>query len=324
MEAVRRLLGAENCDVFGELRVERLRRLLDRRPAEAANACHLPERMDSGVGASRDHQAFPGRKDALESRAELTLDRPQPRLGRPAGKTCPVVLERELDDVRLRPPKLRALSFRLMEADEWRVEVELEDEPEGMPLGERIRSLDLDDEARERLPGPIIVTRDGPHFFLYTQDEAGARAAERVVGELLAEHDLTGTVRVTRWHPIAEAWRDAAVPLPQTEGEIEEERAGLEEAEETEAAVQGEYDWNVRVSLPHRHDAVELEKSLLAEGLDVHRRWRYLTIGAPTEERGQEVGASILEQAPEGTEVWVEVNPDDLPHRFFGFIPPLG
>ena len=56
----------------------------------------------------------------------------------------------------------------------------------------------------------------------------------------------------------------------------------------------------------------------------MHRRWRYLTIGAPTEERGQEIGASILERAPEGTEVWVEVNPDDLPHRFFGFIPPLG
>jgi len=211
-----------------------------------------------------------------------------------------------------------------VEADEWRVEVELAEEPEGMPLSERVRSLDLDDEARERLPGPIIVTRDGPHLFLYTQNEAGARAAERVVGDLLAEHDLTGTVRVTRWHPVEEAWRDAAVPLPRTESEIEEERARLEEAEETEAAVQGEYDWNVRISLPHRHDAVELEKDLVADGLDVHRRWRYLTVGVPTEERGQEIGASILERAPEGTEVWVEVNPDDLPHTFFGFIPPLG
>jgi hypothetical protein len=211
-----------------------------------------------------------------------------------------------------------------VEADEWRVEVELDEEAEGMPLGERIRSLDLDDAARERLPGPIIVTRDGPHFFLYTHDEAGARAAERVMRDLLDEHSLSGTVRVTRWHPVEEAWKDAAVPLPQTETELEEERSRLEEAEETEAAAQGEYDWNVRVSAPHRHDAIELEKLLAAENLGVHRRWRYLTVGAPTEERGEEIGEWILERAPEGTEVWVEVNPEDLPHTFFGFIPPLG
>jgi hypothetical protein len=33
-------------------------------------------------------------------------------------------------------------------AEEWRVEVNLEDEGHGLPLGDRLRSLDLDDEAR--------------------------------------------------------------------------------------------------------------------------------------------------------------------------------
>jgi hypothetical protein len=210
----------------------------------------------------------------------------------------------------------------LME-DEWRVEVGLDEEAEGMSLGERIRSLDLDDEVRERLTGRVIVTRDGPHVYLYADTEAGARAAERVVRDLLDEHRLTGTVSVTRWHGIEEAWEDASVPLPQTEAEVEAERRRLEQAEEREAAVEGEYDWRVRAALPHRRDAVELERSLAADGLDVQRRWRWLTIGTPTEERGEEIAALIREHAPEA-QVWVEVNPDDLPHTPFDFIPPLG
>jgi len=208
-------------------------------------------------------------------------------------------------------------------ADEWRVEVGLDDEPEGMSLGERIRSLDLDDEVKKQLGDRVIVSRDGPHVFLYSDTEAGARAAERVVRDILEAHRLTGTIAVTRWHEIEEAWEDASMPLPQTEAEIEAERERLEAAEEREAAVEGEYDWRVRASLPHRHDAIELEKRLSAEGLDVHRRWRWLTVGAPTEERGEEIAASITDYAPDA-EVWVEVNPDDLPHTPFDFIPPLG
>ena len=210
-----------------------------------------------------------------------------------------------------------------MDGDEWRVDVELDDEPEGMSLGERIRSLDLDEEVRERLTGRVIVTRDGPHVYLYSDTEAGARAAERVVRDLLEEHGLTGAISVTRWHGVEEAWEDASVPLPQTPAEVDAERLRLEAAEEREAAAEGEYDWRLRAALPHRHDAVELERRLSAEGLDVHRRWRWLTIGVPTEERGEEIAAVIRTHAPDA-EIWIEVNPDDLPHTPFDFIPPLG
>jgi hypothetical protein len=207
--------------------------------------------------------------------------------------------------------------------DEWRVEIDLDDEPEGMSLAERIRSLDLDDEVRERLVGRVAVTRDGPHFFLYTETEESARAAEQVVRDLLAEHGLTGNVTVTRWHPVEEAWEDAAVPLPRTESEIEAEEARLEAAEEAEAAAEGEYDWNVRATLPHRSDAAKVQHALAAEGHEVTRRWRYVTIGVPTEQRGEEVAATIRELVP-GADVWIEVNPDDLPRTPFDFIPPLG
>ena len=59
--------------------------------------------------------------------------------------------------------------------DEWRVEVDLDDEQHGFTLGERLRSLDLDEEARKRLGDRVIVTRDGAKLFLYaTSRGAGA------------------------------------------------------------------------------------------------------------------------------------------------------
>jgi hypothetical protein len=114
-----------------------------------------------------------------------------------------------------------------MAADEWRVEVDLDDEAHGISLGERMRSLELDEEARKELGENVIITRDGPRFYLYAETEARARAAERVVLDLLDEHELTADIAVTRWHPVEEAWEDAAVPLPQTETELEAERASM-------------------------------------------------------------------------------------------------
>ena len=103
-----------------------------------------------------------------------------------------------------------------MTRDEFRVEVELDDEGHGLSLGERLRAVDLDDEARERLGSRVIVTRDGSHLFLYANTRESCAEAERVVRELLAEDQLSGEVRATRWHPVAAGWKDADDPLPDT------------------------------------------------------------------------------------------------------------
>ena len=90
--------------------------------------------------------------------------------------------------------------------EEWRVEIDLGEEGHGLSVGERLRALDLDDEARERLGGQVIVTRDGPHVFLYATSEAAAREAERVARELVAEDDVRAEIAVTRWDDAGEAW----------------------------------------------------------------------------------------------------------------------
>jgi hypothetical protein len=195
-------------------------------------------------------------------------------------------------------------------SEEWRVEVKLGDEEHGPRLGERLRSIDLDDEARKRLGDRVVVTRDGPHVFLYAASESAAKEAERVVRELLASDELEGEVALTRWHPDEEAWKDASIPLPQTE----EERAAERERHRAAEEASGEHDWEVRVDLPSLRETFELAGRLRDEGLHVRRRWRYLLVEAASEEDGTELAERIRTEGPEGTEVHVEAL---VPHPAF-------
>ena len=122
--------------------------------------------------------------------------------------------------------------------EEFRVEVELDSEEHHLTLGERLRAVDLDDEARERLGSRVIVTRDGSHLFLYASTRASADEAERVVREILREDELEAQVRTTRWHPVEAAWKDANEPLPESGAEREaEERARAEREADTDDGI---------------------------------------------------------------------------------------
>jgi hypothetical protein len=203
-----------------------------------------------------------------------------------------------------------------MSQDEWRVEIDLDDEAHGFGIGERLRAHSLDDEARKRLGGRVVVTRDGPRVFLYAGSEAEAREAEAVARELVASDDLSADITVTRWHPAAEEWEDASLPLARGEADEREEIERKEQHELEEAEQEGSYDWLVKAELPSRDEAAELEDRLRAEGLPVHRRWRYLTVDALTEEQANELGTRLEGDAP-AAEVWIEANPDDIPSPTF-------
>jgi hypothetical protein len=201
---------------------------------------------------------------------------------------------------RVAPPIIGSMS-----GEDWRVEVELDDEQHGYSLGERLRALDLDDEARKRLGRRVIVTRDGSKVFLYTNTEDEANEAAGVVRELVSTDRLTAETRTTRWHPVEEEWEDASVPLPRTEAERAHELEEREQRGRREVEAGGEYDWRVDVRAPHRADAAALEERLRERALPVERRWRYLTIGALNEERAGELAAAIRDELPEA-EVRIE------------------
>jgi hypothetical protein len=116
--------------------------------------------------------------------------------------------------------------FGLM-AEEWRVEIELGDEGHGLTLGERLGSLDLDDEARERLGGNVIVTRDGSRMFLYAGSEAAAAEAKRVIEGLIATEGLEAEVSLTHWDPGDHAWEDIAASASEHAREGDEDDAAV-------------------------------------------------------------------------------------------------
>ena len=201
--------------------------------------------------------------------------------------------------------------------DEWRVKVELEDLDS---LQERLGTHDLDDEARNRLGGRVIVTRDGDRLFFYAGTEEAAREAERVVQELCAAEGVQAQIELTRWHPVEEAWKDASIPLPSSPEEVEAERERNVQAEVAEAAEEGEADWEVRIELPHHRETVDLAKRLEGEGYRVTRRWRYLLVDAFTEAAANELAERLRSEVSEDSEIRVEPNLSDVPQPLFVLI----
>jgi hypothetical protein len=201
--------------------------------------------------------------------------------------------------------------------EDWRIQVDLDDEEHGYSLSERLRALDLDDEARARMGRRVVVSRDGSQLFLYAATSEHAQEAERIVRELVADEDLSAEISTSRWHPVEQDWKDPSIPLPSTDEEIAEERARYEDAEELEAEREGSWDWHVRAELEHRSDAVDLADRLRAEGQVTHRRWRYVTIDVPTEERASELAERLRDELPDDADIAVEANAGDLPDPVF-------
>jgi hypothetical protein len=205
--------------------------------------------------------------------------------------------------------------------EDFRVEVELDDDQSGYSLWERLRARHLEDEVRHRLGDRVVVTRDGSRLFLYAADERRAREARMAVQETLDEDGVVAEIRVTRWHPVEEEWEDLSVPLPQS---ADEERAEYEDRvveEAAEAAKEGEYDWQVVVHAGSRHGAAELAERLADEGLPVAHRWHYVVVGVLTEEAAEALADRLRGDESVG-EVEITASLDDVaagPFQFIGF-----
>ena len=204
--------------------------------------------------------------------------------------------------------------------EEFRVEVELDDSEHGYTLGERLRAVDLDQDARRRLGPGVMVTRDGSRLFAYASSEEEARAAERAIRELVEAEGLSAELSVTRWHELEGAWKDVSVPLPATPAEEQAELAALEAAEAREAAEEGRYDWEVVVRMPSRDAARGLAKRLADEGVPVRRRWRYVAAGVASEERAEEIAARLRGELPDA-DVEIDVDLSDVTRSPLQFLP---
>jgi hypothetical protein len=193
--------------------------------------------------------------------------------------------------------------------DDWRVTATMRESGLVEPLLDRLARHEVEDEVVDRLGGRVVVTTGPSHVFVYADTEGAAREAEHILRELCEAHELDAEFAVDRWHPLEERWEDATVPLPRTEAERRAEHEVLEQDEAVESQRTGLAEWEVRIELESRHDAVELADRLEAEGLEPVRRWSYVVVGTSNEDQARELAARLRAELPAGATVAVEAGP---------------
>ena len=190
-------------------------------------------------------------------------------------------------------------------SDDWRVRADLDE-----PIGARhlLKSLhehELEEEVEERLPQRLAVTADESSVFVYCGDRAQAEQAAAVVGEVLEQDGLHATIEIACWHADAEAWEPASVPLPQTDEERAAEHARLEAREAQESTERGPQ-WEVRIDLGSRREAVAVAEQLEGEGLTPLRRWTHVFISAATDDEALALAERLRGALPADAKVSVE------------------
>jgi hypothetical protein len=194
-------------------------------------------------------------------------------------------------------------------ADDWRVTVTFSHASRAGRVAQAVRER-LAADGRHRGPGyRVVLSVDGPLLFLYTGSADAAREADRVTREVLALRQLTATVTVDRWHPVAQEWRDASVPMPESDDELAAERLSRMDAETEQSRATGQAAWQVRVELPSHREAVELAGRLRTDGRPVIRRWKYLVLGADNENDAVVLAKTIRQAAPAQASIRVAASP---------------
>jgi hypothetical protein len=191
-------------------------------------------------------------------------------------------------------------------SDDWRIHIELPEEQHAETILGRL-GLDLgsDDAKRlaEELEGRrLAVSRDGNELFVYASSAAEATRAHQLVESELADEGIEArTSAVEHWLRDEERW--TGEPPDETWEEEELDR--------------GYAPWEVRVERETHAEADKLADELERDGYDVVRRWRYLIVGAASEEEARELAQRVHGEVEPGGELVWEVTPQN-PFAVFG------
>jgi hypothetical protein len=189
--------------------------------------------------------------------------------------------------------------------DDWRIRIELGEAVHADTLLGRL-GLDLGSDEAQRLAKELqghrlAVSNDEDTVFVYVDSAAQADQARKIVEAELEDEGIEAEVITERWLPDDERWSGEPT----------------QETWEQEVIDQGHAPWEVRVELPSHEEADELADELQREGFDVLRRWRYLIIGAGSEEEARALAKRVHGDAEPGGEVVWEVAPQN-PFAVFG------
>jgi hypothetical protein len=189
--------------------------------------------------------------------------------------------------------------------DDWRIRIDLEEGRAETTL-ERL-GLDLSFEARklaEDLEGRrLVVSRDDETLFVYAGSRAEAEQARDIIDAELRETGAEGRVgSIEHWLAEEDRWDDEA---PQ---EFKAEQEVLKE---------GLSPWEVRLEADTPEAAETLAGQLATDGYSVVRRYRYVLVGADSEEAARELAKKLHGEVEASGELVYETLPQN-PFVIFG------
>jgi hypothetical protein len=189
--------------------------------------------------------------------------------------------------------------------DDWRLRIELGEQAEGflerLTWGLSSRAAVLADELKDHR---LAATHEGDVIYVYADSALQAQQARRVVEVELADDHLENvSIRLEHWLPDGDRWDDQP-PQPTVEEEV---------------TAKGYSPWEVRVERPTHAEAEALADELEAEGRPVVRRWRYVIVGAESEEGARELARRLHGDVEAGGELVWEVE-NSGPFATFGHI----
>jgi hypothetical protein len=94
-------------------------------------------------------------------------------------------------------------------ADDWRVELDVEDHDALHHLLDRLRERGVAREARHRLGDDVTISVDPDRIFAYTETRERAQEAARVLTELAESHHLDVRATIAQWRAEEERWEPA-------------------------------------------------------------------------------------------------------------------
>lgn len=190
--------------------------------------------------------------------------------------------------------------------DDWRLQVDVREEGHAHALTERLDAEQLEHDLSAAFHDRVVVSRDGARVFLYAGTREQAERARDVIEAEAKQHGWTVDVDFCHWHPTAEDWEDPDKPLPENDAAKLAEHQALMSRELEETAWSGHPEFEVRVDLPSRHDAVRFSEQLREESLPAVHRWKFLLVGAANEDMAKTLAERIRDEAPAGSRVNVE------------------
>jgi hypothetical protein len=190
--------------------------------------------------------------------------------------------------------------------DEWRLQVDPQNPSHAQALTERLEARELEHNLSNAFHDRVIVSCDDTRVFLYAGSREQAESARELLLSLAQQHGWELSLELKRWHPTAEEWEDPDKALPADEGARDAEREALMAVERKQTEETGHPEFEVRVDLPSRHDAVRFSEQLRKEGLPAVHRWKFLLVGVTDEDMAKKLAERIEDEAPAGSQVRVE------------------